>query len=236
MASLHARFGGMGRFRRCLGVLVGVGGRLGGLAFGFGGSLGGDLPGLAECVEADCIPLAGGLFDGLHGRVKELVDESASEGFNGGDLLGGEGTEARLDAMQFALTNLFCLALQGNDGGGEVDGALALVESLDLAGDEGLGVAGFAIAGFHVGRGYLLQVVDVVDEDAVELVHGRIDVAGDGDVDEEHGAIAAAMEEGLSMLRAEDVVGRAGGADDDVGVAGYFVEILEGEHLGITSP
>ena len=76
------------------------------------------------------------------------------------------------------LANLFGLALQRNDGRSDVDGALTLMESLDFGGDEGLGVAGLAAALFHVGRGHLLQVVDVVDEDAVELVHRRVDVAG----------------------------------------------------------
>ena len=115
--------------------------------------------------------------------------------------------------------------------GASVDGALTLMEALDFACDEGFGVAGLAVALFHVGGGYLLQVVDVVDEDAFELVHRRIDVARDGNVDEEHGAIAAAMQESLSVLGAEDVVGRAGGADDDVGLAGCFVEILEWNDL-----
>jgi hypothetical protein len=51
------------------------------------------------------------------------------------------------------------------------------MEALDLRGDQGLGVAGLAAALFHVRRGHLLQVVDVVDEDAFELVHLRVDVA-----------------------------------------------------------
>ena len=85
-------------------------------------------------------------------------------------------------------------------------------------GNEGLGVDGLAAALVHVGGGHLLQVVDVVDEDAFELVHRRVHVAGHGNVDEEHGPVAAAMQEGLAVLAAEDGVRRAGGADDDVGV------------------
>ena len=47
--------------------------------------------------------------------------------------------------------------------------------------------------------GDLLEVVDVVDEAAFDLVHARVDVAGDGDVDEEHGAVAAALQEVLAV-------------------------------------
>ncbi len=57
---------------------------------------------------------------------------------------------------------------------------------------------------------HLLQIVDVVNEDAVQLVHLRIDVAWDRNVDEEHGAIAAAGQELLTMFLAEDGMRRAG--------------------------
>ncbi len=75
--------------------------------------------------------------------------------------------------------------------------------------------------------GHGLQVVDVVDEDAFHLVHRRIDIAGDGDIDEEHGAVAAAMHELLAVFAAEDGVRRAGGADDDVCFRGGLVELFE---------
>ena len=74
---------------------------------------------------------------------------------------------------------------------------------------------------------YLLQVVDVVDEDAVQLVHLRIDIARHRDIDEEHGTVTAAAQETLAVLLAEDGVRRAGGADDDVGARNGVVELLE---------
>ena len=98
-----------------------------------------------------------------------------------------------------------------------------------------LGVDGLAAALLHVGRGHLLQVVDVVDKDAVQLVHLRVHVAGHGNVDEKHGAVAAAVQEGLPVLGAEDGVRRAGGADDDVGAAGGLVKLVEWNHLRITA-
>ncbi len=68
------------------------------------------------------------------------------------------------------------------------------------------------------------RVVDVVDEAAFDLVHTGIDVTGDGDVDEEHGAVAAALEEVLSVRAVEELLGGSGGGDDDVGTVGLFVE------------
>ena len=81
--------------------------------------------------------------------------------------------------------------------------------------------------------GNLLQIVDVVDEDAFDLVHRRIDVARDGDIDEEHGPVAAAVHELLAVLAAEDGVRRAGGTDDDVGFGGGVVELFERDDAAI---
>src|SRR5580698_6940578 len=135
--------------------------------------------------------------------MKKLVDQAAGEGFNGGSLLRGKRAETRVDAVELGLANLFCAALQRNDGGRGADRAAAFNKALDLKSDDGFSVDGFAAALFHVRGGHLLQIVDVIDEDAVEFVHLRIDVAGDGDVDEEHGPVAAAMEEGLAVFAAE---------------------------------
>ena len=161
--------------------------------------------------------------------MKEFVDEAAGESFDGGKLLRAERPEAGLNAAKLGLANLFCLALEGDDRGSDVDGAAALMEALDFGGDEGFGVSSLRAALGHVRSGDRLQIVDVVDEDAVDLVHRRIDVARHGDVDEEHGPVAAAMHEGLSVLAAEDGMRRAGGADDDVGFGGCFVELIEGD-------
>ena len=84
---------------------------------------------------------------------------------------------------------------------------------------------GFAAAVGEVGGGDLLEVVDVVDEAAFDLVHAGIDVAGDGDVDEEHGAVAAAVQEVLAVGAAEDFLRGTGGGDDDVGAGGLLVEV-----------
>ncbi len=98
--------------------------------------------------------------------------------------------------------------------------------------DDGLGGCGLAAAVGEVGGGDLLEVVDVVDEAAFDLVHARVDVAGDGDVDEEHGAVAAALEEVLAVGAAEDLLRGAGGGDDDVGAVGLLVELVEGDDAG----
>src|SRR6185437_4116782 len=110
--------------------------------------------------------------------MQELVDEAAGEGFDGGKLFRAEKAEPGVHAPQFVLANLFCLVLQGDDGGGNVDGAAALMESIDFSVDERFRVACLRLTFGDVGGGNGLQIVDVVDEDAFDFIHGRIDVAG----------------------------------------------------------
>jgi hypothetical protein len=99
--------------------------------------------------------------------------------------------------------------------------------------DDGLCGCGFAAAIGEVGGGDLLQVVDVVDEAAFDFVHAWVDVAGDGDIDEEHRAIAAGMEELLAVGAAEDLLWGACAGDDDVGAGGLGVEVVEGYGFGV---
>ena len=101
------------------------------------------------------------------------------------------------------------------------------LEFVDLKLHDSFRAIGFHAAICHVRRYHLLQIVNIVDEDAVQLVHLRIDVAWDSDIDEEHGAIAATAQEALAVFLAEDRMGRAGRRDDDIGLGNSFVELIE---------
>ena len=58
------------------------------------------------------IVVAGGLLEGLHGRVKKLVDHSPSQRLDGRNLFLAERAKTRLDAAQLGLPHLFNLMLQ----------------------------------------------------------------------------------------------------------------------------
>ena len=68
--------------------------------------------------------------------MEKLVDESAGKGLDCGELFFAEDTELGVHALEFVLANLFGLVLQRDDGRGDVDGAAALMEALDLGVDE----------------------------------------------------------------------------------------------------
>ena len=188
-------------------------------------------PLIAERIEACPVSLAGGVLERLHGRMKELVHQPARERLHGGQLFGGKRAQPAVNALDLGYANLLGLALQRHNGRRRIDCALAQMEALDFRGDECLRVNGLAAALFHVRRGNLLQVVDVVDEDAVELVHLRVHIAGHGNIDEKHGAVAPLVKKCVPMLGAEDGMRRTRGADDDVGAAGGLVKLVEFDYF-----
>ncbi len=81
--------------------------------------------------------------------------------------------------------------------------------------------------------GHLLQVIDVVDEDAFQLVDCRIDIPWHGYVDEKHGPIAAAMQKSLGVFAAKNGMRRACRSDDDIGLAGRFMKLVEGNDAAL---
>ena len=125
---------------------------------------------------------------------------------DGGVLLGGERRvevgEALRGAGELGFAEGFgglLKLLDGLGGRGLVE-ALAVAFGLEL--HDGLGGLGLAAALNLVLLRDLLEIVDVVDEAAFEVVDGGVDVARDSDVDEEDGAIPAAMNERAAVDRA----------------------------------
>ncbi len=73
-------------------------------------------------------------------RVQKFVHNSSRERLNRCGLLRAQRSQFGMHAPQFGLSNLFTLLLQSDNGRGHIDRALALMESRDLGGDQGLGV------------------------------------------------------------------------------------------------
>src|SRR5580658_7927305 len=79
----------------------------------------------------------------------------------------------------------------------------------------------------------LLQIVDVIDKNAIDLVHLRIDVPGNGDVDKEHGLVLAQRHELLAVFAPEDEVWRASRCNHDVGAIGGVIKPAELDRLAV---
>src|SRR5208282_3097022 len=166
-------------------------------------------------------------FQSADGGVHDLVDDTAGQCFDRQFLVGGHRTQAAANSINLGLTNGFEVVLQADDGGNHVESLEASLKLLDLAIDDGLRLFRFLPAVGYVRSNRLLQVVDVIDENAIEFVHLRIDIAGNGNIDEEHGLVLAPRHEFFAMFAPEDEVGRSGRGNNDIGALAGVVKPAE---------
>ena len=66
---------------------------------------------------------------------------------------------------------------------------------LDLRLNDFLGPNCFALALFLVGLDDVAKVINIIDEDIIQFIDRRVDVAGDGDIDKKNGPIPARRSE-----------------------------------------
>ena len=121
------------------------------------------------------------------GGVENLVHDALGERLQRlPGLLVGAG-EAGEGPAELGLADLLELLAQGDDGRDHFEAAQAIGELRHLALHERLRLLGLALPLAQVGLDHGAEIVHVVDEDILEIVHGGIDVARHGDVDEEEG-------------------------------------------------
>ncbi len=166
--------------------------------------------------------------------MKKLGSERLREAIYRGELVGGEGL-LNGQAGEFHLPNGFSVQHEPLD---RVRGAMGEGHPLCVAdyllAYDGFGGFGFAAAHGLILSGDLLEIVDIVDEAAFDVVDSGGDIAGDGDVDEEDGAVFAALKESAGVVSLDDLgLPHRGGTcagDDDVGAVGLLVELVERNH------
>src|SRR5579864_4257747 len=115
--------------------------------------------------------VAGRGFQGADRSVHDLVDDAPGKGLDGHLLIGREWSKTSANAVDLCLANRLEMVLQRNNRGYDVERLDARVEALHLRSHDGLGALGFLATVGDVAGNSLLQVVNVVDEDPVKLVH-----------------------------------------------------------------
>src|ERR1700733_422826 len=186
---------------------------------------------LAHDFQHNCVGFKRSRLERLHRHMKKFVHQSARHRFDGCLLFRSQRLQSRLCAAQFRLTQLFDGILQIDDHGSNVQRLRLALKAQNFFRDDGLGPLRLACPLIQMRRGNRLQIVDVVEKDTIYAVHLRIDVARYRNVDEEHGPVAALVQELLTMLAPENVLLRAGGGDDDVGLVCRRVEIVKANGL-----
>jgi hypothetical protein len=88
--------------------------------------------------------------------------------------------------VDLSLPNRLQVILQRDNGGHHVQRLQPLLEALDFAADNGFGPVRLFLPIRNMRRDCLLQIVDVVNKNSVELVHPRIDISRNRNVDKKH--------------------------------------------------
>src|ERR1700685_285898 len=119
------------------------------------------------------------------------------------------------------------MILQADDSRNHIERVRAGFEAFDFARDNRFGEFRFFAAVGDVTADSLLQVVDVVDEDAVELGHFRRNVPRHRNVDKKHGPVLAAGKELFAMFGTEYGNRRSSRGNDDIGAVACVVKVVE---------
>ena len=116
-----------------------------------------------------------------------------------------------------------------HDGGLDVETLGPLGKVADFLLDDGFGLAGLVASSGEIFLHHFLEVVDIVQIDVVKAVDVGVNVPGNGDIYEEHGAVLADLEHGTDITGTDDGLGRAGRSDDDIHIFQVLGQRLEGD-------
>src|SRR5215813_1055013 len=165
--------------------------------------------------------------------MHDFVDDAFGERVDGQFLVGTERSETPAHAIDFGLPNGLKVILQADNGGYDIARLQPSHEAFDFAGDNDFGSLCLSLAIGDMRRDCLLQVVDVINEDAVQLIELRINVSWYGNIDEEHGPIAASAQKQLAMFTAENRMRSPRRCNHDVGFVAGLIKLLKHNCLAI---
>src|SRR5260370_13964840 len=116
--------------------------------------------------------------------MENFVHDAAAKRLDGLFLIGRELAETPANPIKLRLTNGFELVLKRNNCGLQVKSLQPSLKALDFSFDNLFSAFGFVLSASHMRADGFLQIVNVIDEDAVEFVHFWINVAWHCDINE----------------------------------------------------
>ena len=104
-------------------------------------------------------------------------------------------------------------------------------ESLDLLLDDPLGPPRLGLTDLAIAVGHRLEIIDVVQRDALQAPAGGIDIPGHREIDQQQRALLPGAHDVGDLPHLQEKMGRCGGGDDDVGLQERLGQLVEG-HAG----
>src|SRR5688572_30618248 len=175
----------------------------------------------------DAVGRRRGLLHAYGRLMQELRHDLARERLDGPSLARRERGEATFRPLQLGLSDGLGLRPKRGDRRHDVERELPGAEAVGLLARDRLRAHGLlATAGDALGDDPL-EVVDVIEVAALQVVDRGIEIARDRDVDEEHGPPPPALHRALDLRRREHDTLRARGGDDDVGTVKLLLDGVE---------
>ncbi len=170
------------------------------------------------------------------GAVEQLLGDAVEHLLDLLAVLGRAVGELGEDPLELLPADVVEVLLQGGDERPDIFARLAVgvlnhgrLDNLVAPGDGILPLG-------QVGLGHRLQVVDVVEEDAVVAADLRVDVPRQGDVDQQDRPVAAPGRDAREAPGRQDRLVRAGAGDDDVGLLQPVDPLRVGDRLDGRGP
>ena len=167
------------------------------------------------------------VFQVLQGRVEHLAGDGRGHPLQCLALILGQLFESAEGLGDLAEHDPVDVAAQLHDGRRGVHVLQPAAELHPFLVDDPLRLDRLPVALGPVHLDHAVQVIDVVEVDVAQVVDPRIQIPRHGDVDEEQGPVAALAHHRTHLLLAQDQVGRAGGADDDVHPLQFPEDLLQ---------
>ena len=165
--------------------------------------------------------------------MRNLVHDTARQRFDRLFLLRRKYTQLSAQPLHLRLADLFQSILEHHDRRRGFPRLQPKHQPFHLFGDDLLGLLRFLQSPIAVRLNYFLQIVNVVQEDIVDLIHRRLDIAGNCNVDQEHWTVAAYVDRTLHVLAGNDVLGRTAGGNHDVHLRQRLLELFILHHFAI---
>ena len=166
--------------------------------------------------------------------MQQLVDDLHRDRLHGTPLLRREVGQPPAGPSELPKPNLLRASAQRGDGRHDAARGLPGSEALGLFGHDRLGAGGGALDA--TGTDSLVQVVDVVEERVRQGADLGIEVAGDGQVDQQQRPALPSRQRRLHIVTRDQEVARVGRGDDDVGLAERVLNVGHHEWLCIEPP
>ena len=168
----------------------------------------------------------GCLFHSNRRKVEELVQDRRRHRLRRAPL-----RLVELCPVELGGANLLGAGAKRGDRRDDIQRRLPFAEPLCLSGNDRLRTLGFAATPGEGLGNHGLDIVDVVEVATVELVDRRVEIARDGEVDQEQRPALASWQDTLDLHALENPSGSARRRDDDVRGGELLFDLVETDRV-----